>query len=228
MDTGAGTRAPERRFSTRWYSASTWVALVVFAIYVALTFGFPLIPLMIIAGSMEQVLLYFAPPIGLALWLGAMAVRIFVRRNRRQLVWTALRYAVIAFGGAGLFVIAVASGTPGYIRKTKQVQRQMQEEADIAAIRAWVDTRFPASAASTNPAYEAPVVIPPDEQPACIRRISGFHTALYWPAKRELDLVFGGGFGHWGLTVAPEGTPMPESGHFLPLEDGAWVWHELQ
>lgn len=209
----------------RWYSASTWAALAILLVYAIFTFVFPLIPIVIVAGSMEDLVLYVAPVLGLVLWLAGMAMRILVRRTRNQLIGTSIRYAVVAFGGAGLLVLIIGMGTPGYIRATARFQRQMQKEADVPAIRAWAQNYEPTSQDQTVFEGES-VFVRRDRLPDCIVKLKPGMVQFSLKTK-TVHLIFGGGFGHWGLTVGPKGTP-PHGDYCLPLEDGAWVWHEIQ
>ena len=221
MPRGGGAAA-----RSRWYSASTWLALATVLVYVIFTFGFPLIPITITAGSMEDLLLYVAPAVGVVVWVAAMAVRVFVRKNRQLLIWTALRYGVLAFGGTGLLFIPLGLASPGYIRKTEQFRRQMQQKADIASIRAWADAYQP-TPDDNRTIGGKDVFVSREKWPECIRRLDP-EMVLYTPDKRCVHIIFGGGFGHWGLSVGPKGVPALGREYKLPLEDGAWVWHEIQ
>ena len=212
-------------YSKIWYGAITWIAAAILAFYAILTFGFAFIPI-IWVGSMEQLILYVVPAIALPIWCIAMYVAIRYGKFRAPtLVWTGIRYGIITFGLAGLLVMAVASGTPGYIRKTEQFQATMRKQADIPAIRAWAAAYEPASDATPTLSGNG-VFVYRNELPDCITTL-GTGIVQYTTGDKTVHLIFGGGFGHWGLSVGPKGT-QPYGGYTLPLEDGAWVWHEIQ
>jgi hypothetical protein len=213
----------ESSAANRGISISTWVAMAIFLVYLVFTFAFPVIPIIIFAGSLVGPLINTAAPVGAIIWIVAMVAK----RKEKRPIWRAFRYGVIAFGGMGLIVMALGMSTPGYVRKTKQFQRQMQREADVPAIRAWAETTlFSSDEVPASPTicrsmiYDGP-------KPACMDSITGHFRIHYDPVDRIVELVFGGGFGHWGLCVAPLGTA-PQGNHTLPLEDGAWIWHEIQ
>jgi len=92
---------------------------------------------------------------------------------------------------------------------------------NVEDLRNWAQKR----GALSDPNEE----VPWQEWPVCLRRMPMSHgTLLYKQQESTITLFEGSGFGHWGLTVAPEGTPIPDDWCVLKLEDGAWVWHEYQ
>jgi len=98
----------------------------------------------------------------------------------------------------------------------------MRDSADVSAIREWIESvNIPGEVAQVEE----------EEWPRCIR-------ALRPRIVRSLDnervvLIWGGGFGHWGLTVgkenmrtSPPHSELPGGGRSsaLPVSPGAFVW----
>jgi hypothetical protein len=104
----------------------------------------------------------------------------------------------------------------------------MRERADLAAIREW---------AKANPGWKdqwddkggGPVLA---RRPPFLRDLDCSDVEVSEDGTTT-RLWFGGGFGHWGLTVGPEDAPIPQpDGHLyglvLPMVPGAFVWEEIQ
>jgi hypothetical protein len=106
-----------------------------------------------------------------------MVIRVYVRKIRRQLVWTGLRYAVIAVGMAGFLIIAYGFATPGYIRGAERFAREMKRNADVAAIRAWMET--------LQPSQQQALSVPKDRWPDCVARLHP-RQVLYDPDARTV------------------------------------------
>ncbi len=120
--------------------------------------------------------------------------------------------------------------SPGYKPFTYGFRERMRSMADIEAIRDWLKRRgkeeytgdnvrfisygWPKSVKVLNPSYVNPDL---DEN-----------------GNPKVRLTWGGGFGHWGFEIGMEDMEIPPSdfsqfGEYrLPLEPGAYVWHELQ
>jgi len=120
--------------------------------------------------------------------------------------------------------------SPGYKPFTNGFRERMRSKADVEAIRDWLKRRgkreptsdtfrfisygWPKSVKALNPSY---VNLDLDEN-----------------GNPKVRLHWGGPFGHWGVEIGMEDMDIPASdfGRFgeyrLPLEPGAYVWHELQ
>ena len=216
--------------AVHWHSRSTWVALAIILFYVVFTFVLPVIPLFIIFGTVASPFAISVAAVAGVIWLAAMAHHIFTRKSRKQLIWTAFRYGIISLGGTGIIVMLLSLSTPWHVRQNETFARQMRREADIPAIRAWAETTLfvPTPPPFTTGLGETKFY--EGETPGCMKSITGFNFIAFSSEDKTVELVFGGGLGHWGLTIAPLGTKPPEGfGHYtLPLEDGAWVWQEMQ
>jgi type II secretory pathway pseudopilin PulG len=135
--------------------------------------------------------------------------------------WFAFRDGIIAFGAPGLVFIYM--GISSFEQTAERVARQMQEQADVAGIRAWAAEYKPDPNASRwdtldgNEGFD----VPQERWPEAIRRLQPNYVSFTTDSKC-VHLVFGGGFGHWGLVVGPKGSA-PCSGNTLLLEDRAWV-----
>jgi hypothetical protein len=100
----------------------------------------------------------------------------------------------------------------------RRFHRTMRREADIPAIQEWLQ-----SPAGIKTVGTGGTSLKEDELPLFMRHLGwGAHTT----PQGGLAFVRGSGFGHWGLTVNPKGTPSPASHNVLPLGDGAYVWQD--
>jgi hypothetical protein len=205
--------------SARKPMVSSWIAVGIFLIYLVFCSCVPLIPLAIMNGAIDGPLLAIALVAATIIWIIAM----LIRRKRKFFCARAIRYAIIAFGGVGL-IAGLACPMP----RARVFQRQMQRQADVPAIRAWAEaTLFADDDVEANSLADH-MLMYTGPKPECMESITGHFRIHYHPVDRTVDLVFGGGFGHWGLRIAPLGTPPPQGDNTQPLEDGAWVWQEIQ
>ncbi len=147
--------------------------------------------------------------------------------KRRTVIITGV-LAAILIGTPVAVVLSVFLGPPGYVRRTEGFREKMRQKADIAAIRAWAETYEPPAGAQETLSGAA-VFVPKSDIPACIADLKP-QQVRYSPEGQAVTLIYGGGFGHWGLVVAPEGTEPVAFGDYCVVfvEDGAWVWHEIQ
>jgi hypothetical protein len=217
-----------------WFTASTGIALAIMAIYPPFVYGF-IRPAMSI-GMMEFSLLYYALVVGVVAWIVAMFVRLFVRKRKELLIWTALRYGVIALGGAVPLVIVMQCviGPPGYIRIVEKFFVQMKRDADIPSIREWAETNRVKFEATPTPGLSS-YSVPSDQWPPAIQKLKPAWV-LYERETHCVHVGFGGGlYPVWGFSVALKGTLPSDDQRLLrwgdytrPLEDGAWVWSETE
>ena len=115
---------------------------------------------------------------------------------------------------------------PGYIEFTDEFLQMMKADADIKAIRLWLN--------EVPRTYPGEVFLNQEQQPACIRNLEPSHAKLtVYDSYKTVRLVWGGGFGYWGLVVGPETMETPESdlgdyGEYrVHMEPGAYVFNEL-
>lgn len=206
----------EKKTST---TLSGRVALILLILYAA--FGcFFYIPL----SFAYYLLLYFGIPIAILSWLTAVFFRVVVHKKRNCLVWTATKYGINSFGVVGLVFLIMTFAAGGCVVRAHGFWFHMKLNADVHAIRAWSAEYRPSSDA--NPGLEARILVHRDVWPECIRRLDPTRVA-FSRATQQVTLVYGGGFGHWGLCVAREGTKS-FGDYVIRLQDGAWVWHEIQ
>lgn len=69
--------------------------------------------------------------------------------------------------------------------------------------------------------------IPREKWPPTLRRFSDHGRLILDPASKSLTLVNGGGFGHWGVHIAPGDSAPPVYWIVLKFGPGAWVWHDF-
>jgi hypothetical protein len=97
---------------------------------------------------------------------------------------------------------------------------EVLQTADIPAIQEWLGTLDPSDSKLEEKVWKG-------ECPPCIRSLGRAHLT----DRGTVMITRGGGFGHWGLEVAPKGTPTPAAMRrydVLPVADGAWVFRENQ
>ena len=169
--------------------------------------------------SSAYLAVYVAGPLAFVLWAAFMAHRLFVRKDRGAIFQAGLKSAGIIFGTIGLVLWIIAMIPPSARTFTAGYWCHAKVWADVEEIRTWAVGRVP-SADRFEP-------IGADQWPASLRRmqVSG-GTVTCDPKSLTVIFYEGGGFGHWGLTVGPIGTPPPTGRHAIKLEDGAWVWRE--
>jgi len=198
------------------------------------------------------VALILYPAIGVFIVTCALAgiARLFVnwtKYSRRKRFTIIAQIGIVAilivlFFAPVFFAIDSHLWVPGYKPFTYHFREQMRTEADIPAIRNWLRTL------SKEDCTGATVCLPSTSNP--LER--SWPNSFEWPkslkvfepgyVKLDLDensqprvrLTWGGPFGHWGIEIGMEDMKIPPSdfsewGEYrLPLEPGAYVWHELQ
>ena len=107
---------------------------------------------------------------------------------------------------------------------------RIKSKADVAAIRNWMGT--------LNEEYfriNYTTRIPPDEWPKSLkvlkpRRVNPFMDEN---GNRKIKISWGAFIGYWGVDIGMRNMKTPPSDlrhygkHILPLEPGAYVWHDL-
>ncbi len=135
---------------------------------------------------------------------------------------SAARWSVIVFGAIGLVLLPSVLVIPGY--KTFTLGHWIHAKAwlNVVQVRKWAaEQETPA-----GPRHG----IPYKEWPMSLKVANwGSGSLLVDPNTKAVTVVDGGGFGHWGIYIAPIGTTEPRLGGYnIQLEDGAWVSTELQ
>jgi len=168
--------------------------------------------------SAAYLAVYLAGPLAFVLWAAFMTRRLFARKDRISIFRAGLKSGVIIFGTIGLVLWTIATVQPARTF-TAGYWCHAKVWADVEEVRTWAARRTP-SADRFEP-------IGAEKWPASLRRmqVSG-GTVTCDPKSLTVIFYEGGGYGHWGLTVAPIGTSPPAGRHAIELEDGAWVWHE--
>jgi len=171
--------------------------------------------------SASYLVLYVGFPLAALLWAASMAYWIAMRQEWRRLIWTGVKYAIILLGSIGLGLWLIGMVPPTAKTFTLGYWLHVKVWADVDEIRTW--------AARRAPAHDSFRSIPQAQWPSCMRRMP-FSFGTVWCDLDRSTVTFseGGGFGHWGFTVAPKGTPIPDGWCVLRLEESAWVWHEEQ
>ena len=221
-DSDSSTNSP--RTAGRRISRGNRFALTIVIIYAILLAGLcwgGVVGFVVFLGLLSSAYLavYVAGPLAFVLWAAFMAHRLFVRKDRGSIFRAGLKSAGIVFGTIGLVLWIVAMIPPSARTFTAGYWFHAKVWADVEEIRTW--------AARRAPSVDRFEPIGAEKWPASLRRmqVSG-GTVTCDPKSRTVMFYEGGGFGHWGLTVAPPGTPLPADRYAIKLQDGAWVWHE--
>ena len=158
-----------------------------------------------------------------------------VSESRAQSFVLSRQLAPLRFAACGLVCALAITGATSplwcgitigpmfYKTHLRRFRTAMRYDADIPVIQAWLQSHD-----MTAIKKESYGEIVAGELPPCMSQLS---YRVFLSPEGTLKLIWGGGFGHWGLEVAPRGTTMPPSSpreYHLPLADGAWVWHEIQ
>lgn len=169
--------------------------------------------------SASLLVLYVGIPLAFLLWVLIIIYRVIVRKNRRGVIWTGIKYGIIVFGimGLGFWMLGMVPPTAQTFTLGYWIQAKVW--VDVDDVRKWTK--------EYKRSDEANERIPRVKWPTCLASIPlGRGQLLYDPEISSVTLVEGSGHGHWGLTVAPKGTPLPDYWCVMRLEDGAWVWHD--
>ena len=165
-----------------------------------------------------------------------MVSRFFVQFRRANTFQLTLKFLLIA---AGIIVIAAPfvwmglrmpkERLPNYVPFTFGFLQRMQENADLEAMRTWLETdgkKF-----GVGPSVEK------TEYPEAVRALAPKYVWVKEDKQnnqRSVSLEWGGALaGHWGLTVGPTSMRCPpcdlgmDGEYRLPLTDGAYVWFDL-
>ena len=182
------------------------------------TFGFILM-MGFVASS--YLVLYIGIPLATATWGLSLAYLVFARKEGWRVLWTGAKYGVIIFGTMGALFWVCGIIRPSAKTFTAGYWLHAKVWVDVEEVRTWAAERGAVSARVHE--------IPRREWPSSLRDMAWSPGWLEYDANSgTVTLVEGGGSGHWGLTVAPKGTPTPFGWCVYELEDGAWVWHEFQ
>ena len=208
----------------RWVTKSGKVALIVCGVYLtvlAAHLSDTILSFFVMLGAFSAfyLVLYVGLPLAFLIWASCLIHRIAIRKKRRRVIWTAVKSAIITFG-----VIGLVFGFLGMIPRTVDTFGlgywcHVKVWADVDEIRVW-GRKWGARMGKFQS-------IPKTLWPASLRCMPFTDGALsYRRDDATVTLFEGGGHFHWGMTVAPEGTPVPDGPGVLKLEGGAWVWHQ--
>jgi hypothetical protein len=142
-------------------------------------------------------------------------------QNLRSSIVSAVRWSVVVFGAVGLVLGLSVLVVPGYKQFTLGYWIHSKIWLNPAQVRTW--------ATSEKGTADRAETVPYKFWPSSLRLASlGSGRVYVDPLTKAVTLVDGGGFGHWGIKVAAPGDACTGPNYFIKLEDGAWVWHEIQ
>jgi hypothetical protein len=166
---------------------------------------------------------YLGIPIIVLAFLATAIAGLRSAAKRKGWFVRSVKAAILAHGA--VLTLAVAIGIlGGGLAATHEIGfwLKMNYIADVGAIRQWEQNYQVAP--DDKPYRETGVFIPYSKWPPCVRKLDP-GMVVYLPRTKTVDLVYGGGFGHWGLTVAPKASSHTSG---ISLSSGAWVWMEWQ
>ncbi|NIP24248.1 MAG: hypothetical protein GWN67_02655 [Phycisphaerae bacterium] len=207
-------------------SLSGIFVIIICGVYILLAFAFlsgTILTGLIFIGiwSASFLVIYIGMPLACLVWATSMGYRIFIRKNRQLMIWTGIKYGIIVFGIMGL-VFGLCGLVPP-TAKTFMLGFWIHSKVwlDAEEIRRWIKENQTSTDPNTN--------VPLAQGPFSLKMIALYSGRLNYDKQNSTITMFqGSGFGHWGLTVAPKGTPIPDGWCVKKLEDGAWVWWDDQ
>ena len=152
------------------------------------------------------------------------------RRQYGHALLTILLVGSLAFVGWVIVLSPVCSPGAAFMRGFR---RHVQSQADIQAIRAWLDGTDAQAAAEQS----ARGCFDGSQWPAPIARLGPRYASVLRDEGAGLTVRLSWvdrPFGHWGLAVGRGQMRVPPAGfekhneHCLPLDSGAYVWHRMK
>ena len=127
--------------------------------------------------------------------------------------------------------ILIVIGSQGRVTDRPFLQgfaHRVENRANLAALQSWLTEL-------ENLGYKHGDNLPEDDWPTEVRSLSPVFVRVIGPPfekNTQLQLVWGGGFGHWGLLVGPTTmeTPVPGEGgleEHMEIVPGVYAWEEL-
>ena len=155
----------------------------------------------------------------LIILLGLLLVRGLVPLGKQRFRVAVIRLSVF-LSLSLLTAVAWNFHEPSYIAFTRGFRERIRAEADLRSIRAWQSTLTGSPGGQIDPSL----------WPNSVERLRP-SAVLISPNGDSIKIVFGSGFGHWGLTVGSEAMSFRATSdreYVLPIEPGAYAWHEIQ
>jgi hypothetical protein len=123
-----------------------------------------------------------------------------------------------------LLALSITACRPIYETRTPKFAEDVKKVVDPAELQKWAATIM---AEQKSDKWE----LPKESVPASIRGLSSEGSPFQW-ASREQDcvrLVWGGGFGHWGVLVGSNSFRAPQDGtYYIEWKPGIYFWHETK
>ena len=168
-----------------------------------------------------------------------IAIRLFFikRSTKSRKSFFLLMLFVILFNP--IFALMSPIRPPGYKPYTRGFHQRMQDRLNIEKIRDWLKTLDEEvfDGEYYDLIYQMNGNVLPFPLPKEITILSeDVHYLVFYKDDqgRCLRIEWGGAFGHWGVVIGPKEMEVPSSdfskyGEYrIKLENGAYVWHELQ
>lgn len=214
-------QTPERKrkpLGAKLFRYTLWTYLVFFVLAMVPGVGLVVgIPFLMVA--------YLWCYLGLLVATVAFVMSYFVALRRlygvKKRLFLAFRRSVVLFGAIGLVLLPSPLVVPGYKTFTLGYWMHAKIWLNVDEVRNWsADSNIPC-----NESHE----ISREHWPSSLKRFCpGFGTLSIHPETRTVTLTQGGGFGHWGVVIVPKKQKASPLGYAMKLDDGAWVWHEMQ
>jgi len=169
-------------------------------------------PLVIIAICCFDFYVYLGIPLmGL---IGALTAVISLagRRSLRDSLWNAVKAGILTHGAVICLALGMGFLSRGFV--TTQMAGfsiKMKWLADVPAIRQWAaDYKPPPDAKRFGYGDNVRVLVGLADWPKCIADLNPQDVFVCVESK-EVSVCYGGGFGHWGLTVTATGSRVWDS-----------------
>ncbi len=163
---------------------------------------------------------YLVGPISLFLFILACLTALIATRR----LWRSIGYGLTAgVLSATAMMLLVFFVTPQVKLSTAAFAIKMRLTADVPAIRHWAESPgelSPNTAASLHD--DGRLSVRREDWPECIRTLDPVYVFLT-PETGEASLVWGSGFGHWGITVV-QNPSTQDAGNGVDFAKGAFAW----
>lgn len=161
-------------------------------------------PLVIIAILCFDFYVYLGIPLMGLIGVLTAVISLARRRNLRESLWNAVKAAILTHGAVVCVALGMGILGGGFI--TTQMAGfsiKMELLADLPAIRQWAaDYKPPPDAKRFGYGDNVRVLVGLADWPKCIADLNPQDVFVCVESK-EVSVGYGGGFGHWGLTVTP-------------------------
>ena len=126
----------------------------------------------------------------------------------------------------GLLLLGITACRPFYETRLPKFAEDVKKSVDPSALQKWATTVLAEQKSDA-------AVLPSESVPASIRELASQGSPFQWasPERDCVRLVWGGGFGHWGILVGPVTFRAPKDdaySYYIAWKPGIYFWHETE